>query len=131
VPARPLFAAALALAACGPLALAACGGGASTGSIGAVLGRDNDTQALYVRDVPDDLGASEAGLLPGDEIVMIDGRYTRDLDRKQIVHLLRGPVGTFVELTIARGSDIRGVRVKRTALREPDEVKPKEETIHP
>ncbi|NUQ78186.1 MAG: PDZ domain-containing protein [Polyangiaceae bacterium] len=110
--------------------LAACSATAQTGSIGAVLGRDNDTRALYVRDVPEGLGASLAGLVPGDEILMISGQYTRDLDQKAIVELLRGQVGSEVSLTVARGSEVRHVRVKRTALRE-HEVKPKEERIEP
>lgn len=124
----PFVAASLALAL--PLSLAACSGASETGSIGAVLGRDNDSRALYVRDVPDGLGASLAGLYPGDELLMISGQYTRDLDRKAIVGLLRGPIGSEVELTVVRGSEVRHVRVKRTALREA-EVKPKEETIEP
>jgi C-terminal processing protease CtpA/Prc len=62
---------------------------------------------------------------------MIDGFYTRDLDQKQIIKHLRGDIGTSVELTVVRGSEVRHVRVKRTALREPEEVKPKEETITP
>ena len=110
--------------------LAACGGSVTRGSIGAVLGRDNDTQAVYVRDVPEGLGADEAGLLPGDEILMIDGRYARDLDKKTMVDLLRGPVGSAVDLTVVRGADVLRVRVKRTAMREA-EVKPKEERIEP
>ena len=110
--------------------LAACSATSHPGSIGAVLGRDNDTRALYVRDVPEGLGASLAGLVPGDEILMINGQYARDLDQKAIVGLLRGEVGTEVDLTVSRGGEIRHVRVKRTALREA-EVKPKEETIEP
>jgi C-terminal processing protease CtpA/Prc len=101
------------------------------GSVGAVLGRDNDTHALYVRDVAEGLGADEAGVLPGDEIVMIDGLYTRDLDKKAITARLRGGVGAPVELTILRGNEVHRVRVKRTALREREEVKPKEEAIEP
>lgn len=111
--------------------LGACGGGGNVGSIGAVLGRDADTRALYVRDAPEGLAADEAGLLPGDEIVMISGRYVRDLDRDEISRLLRGDVGTTVELTVLRGSDVRHVSVKRRPLRERDGVKPKEETIEP
>ena len=112
------------------ISLAACSATAPAGSIGAILGRDTDTRALYVRDVPEGLGASLAGLIPGDEILMINGQYTRDLDQKAIVKLLRGEIGTEVDLTVARGGEVRHVRVKRTALRE-TEVKPKEETIEP
>jgi len=121
----PALARSRALLLAASLALAACVAASNTGSIGAVLGRDNDS-----RDVPEGLAADDAGLIPGDEIVMIGGQYTRDLDQKAIVDLLRGPVGSEVELTIARGSEVRHVRVKRTALRE-HEVKPKEERIEP
>ncbi len=66
------------------LPLLGCGGGSSPGSVGAVFGRDNDTRSLYVREVPPGLAAAEAGLLPGDQIVMIEGFYVRDLDAKAI-----------------------------------------------
>jgi S1-C subfamily serine protease len=121
------FAAALSIAMSG----SGCGGERAAGSVGAVLGRDNDSHALYVRDVAEGLGADEAGVLPGDEIVMIDGLYTRDLDRKAITSRLRGGVGDPVELTILRGNEVHRVRVKRTPLREREEVKPKEEAIEP
>ncbi|MFT3774886.1 MAG: PDZ domain-containing protein [Minicystis sp.] len=62
------------------LGLLAAGCGASgPGSIGAVLGRDNETRALHVREVPEGLGAERAGLQPGDEIVMIEGAYVKIL----------------------------------------------------
>src|SRR5262249_42857983 len=66
-----------------PLALviavsaAACGG-SSTASVGAILGRDNETHALHVRDVPPGLAADKAGLRPGDEVLMIDGFFVKD-----------------------------------------------------
>jgi C-terminal processing protease CtpA/Prc len=113
------------------LGAAGCGSDPAIGSVGAVFGRDNDTHALYVRDVPEGLGAEEAGLLPGDEIVMIDGHYVRDLDRKEITQRLRGEVGTKVDLTVLRGSEVNRISVKRTALRSNDDVKPKEERIDP
>jgi C-terminal processing protease CtpA/Prc len=114
------------------LLVAAAGCSASSsGSIGAVLGRDNETQALYVRDVPPDLAAAHAGLLPGDEIVMVDGVYVRDLSSKEVRHRLRGDVGSTVELTVIRGRDVLRVRVMRAELRAHDIVKPKEEKIVP
>jgi C-terminal processing protease CtpA/Prc len=104
-------------------------GGATTGSIGALLGRDNDTHALTVHEAPKGLAAAEAGLLPGDEIVMIDGFYVRDLGPKELRALLRGDVGSKVELTIVRGGDVRRVVVTRTALRTPLRPAPREEPI--
>jgi C-terminal processing protease CtpA/Prc len=113
-----------------PLAavLTACAAG--PGSIGAVLGRDDESRALHVREVPPGLAADGAGLTPGDEIVMIDGVYARDLPVREVRRLLRGEVGTTVDLTVVRGREVRRVRVTRTALREP-EVRPREQRIVP
>lgn len=109
----------------------AAGCSASVGSIGAVLGRDNESEALHVRDVPPGLAAERAGLLPGDEILMIDGVYVRDLTSTELRDRLRGPVGSAVELTVVRGGDVRRVRVVRGALRELEGIKPREERIVP
>ena len=98
------------------LSLSACGG--STGSIGAVLARDNTTRSLHIRETPFGHAAAKAGLMPGDEIVMIEGYYVRDLTPKQIQTLLRGDPGSTVELTVVRGGEVRRVKVVRTALRE-------------
>ncbi|WP_438015894.1 PDZ domain-containing protein [Sorangium sp. So ce315] len=113
------------------LLLMAAGCSASVGSIGAVLGRDNESEALHVRDVPPGLAAERAGLIPGDEILMIDGVYVRDLSSAEVRDRLRGPVGSTVELTVVRGSDVRRVRVVRGALREQEGIKPREERIVP
>ncbi|WP_437875700.1 PDZ domain-containing protein [Sorangium sp. So ce513] len=113
------------------LLLMAAGCSASVGSIGAVLGRDNESEALHVRDVPPGLAAERAGLLPGDEILMIDGVYVRDLTSTELRDRLRGPVGSAVELTVVRGGDVRRVRVVRGALRELEGIKPREERIVP
>jgi len=99
------------------------------GSIGAVLSSDNETGALHVRDVSPGLSAERAGLVPGDEVVMIDGRLARDLDASLIRKALRGDVGTTVRLTIVRGDQVLRVKLARDELREPGEVKPKVETI--
>lgn len=106
-----------------------CAGQNSVGSIGAVLGRDNDTHALHVRDVPKGLAADEAGLLPGDEIVMIDGFYARDLGPKELHALLRGEVGSAIELTILRGEEVRRVVLRRTPLRTGVEPARREEKL--
>jgi C-terminal processing protease CtpA/Prc len=110
-------------------ALAAACHGSGLGSIGAVLGRDNDTHAVYVREVPLGLAAERAGLLPGDEIVMVDGFYVEELSPKELRALLRGEVGSKVELTELRGSVVRRVKLTRTELRPADEPKPREEKV--
>ncbi|KYF83387.1 hypothetical protein BE20_26070 [Sorangium cellulosum] len=113
------------------LLLMAAGCAAGVGSIGAVLGRDNESQALYVRDVPSGLAAERAGLIPGDEILMIDGVYVRDLSSAEVRERLRGAVGSAVELTVVRGGDVRRVRVVRSELRAHEGIKPREEPIVP
>jgi C-terminal processing protease CtpA/Prc len=100
------------------LAVSLCGCGGSTGSIGAVLARDNEARTLHIRETPVGHAAARAGLMPGDEIVMIEGYYVRDLTPKQIQTLLRGDPGTKLELTIVRGGQVRNVKLERTALRE-------------
>jgi predicted metalloprotease with PDZ domain len=101
-------------------------GGSTSGSVGALFGRDNDTRALYVREVPPGLAAASAGLLPGDQVVMIEGLYVRDLDAKSIRDKLRGEVGSTVALTILRGEAVIHVRVARGALRGHEAISPKE-----
>lgn len=110
------------------LVAAGCGA-SSVGSVGAVFGRDNDTHTLYVREVPPGLGAEDAGLLAGDQIVMIDGLYVRDMNEKEIRANLRGEAGSKVELTILRGNDVHHVRVTRSERRTHEALQPREQKI--
>lgn len=91
-----------------------------------MFGRDNDTRSLYVREVPPGLAAAGAGLLPGDQIVMIEGLFVRDLDAKTIREKLRGEVGSTVALTVLRGEKVLHVRVSRGATRDHQAIPPKE-----
>lgn len=106
--------------------LVACGSG--TGSIGAVLGKNNETNRIYVRDVPPGLGAAQAGLFAGDEIVMINGVFVRDLATDALRALLRGEVSSTVNLTVVRGQEVVHATIRRTPLKEP-ETKPAEEKL--
>jgi carboxyl-terminal processing protease len=105
-----------------------CGAG-GPGSVGAVLGRDNETGALHVRDVPEGLGADRAGLSPGDEIVMIDGVYVKDLSSTDVRAKLRGDAGSTVALTVLHGDRVRHVKVTRAPMRERRPAPPREERI--
>ncbi len=95
--------------------LAACSGPA-VGSVGAVLGVDAETGAVHIREMKEGLAADKAGLLPGDEILLIDGVYARDLSAAQIRQKLRGNVGSKVELTVVRGEEVLRVSLVREAL---------------
>lgn len=107
------------------LMLVGCGATERPGSIGARLSRDNETGALYVRDVFPGLAGERAGVLPGDEIIMIDGHYVREVDAPRVREMLRGQVGTAVRLTIVRGALVVRLRVARSELREAHEEDPK------
>ncbi|RYZ03651.1 MAG: PDZ domain-containing protein [Myxococcales bacterium] len=83
------------------------------GTIGAVLGQTPD-QRLVLRDVPPALAAGRAGLLPGDELVLIDGRDVRELDERGVRRALAGEVGDAVKLTLLREGRVIRVTVRRT-----------------
>jgi C-terminal processing protease CtpA/Prc len=101
------------------------------GSIGAHLSRDNESGAVYVRDLFPGLAGEKAGLLPGDEIIMIDGHYVRQMNAPRIREALRGQVGTAVRLTLIRGELVLRVKVARSELRsvQDEQPKPRVETL--
>lgn len=113
------------------LMLGGCASEPAFGSVGAILGRDNDTHALYIREVPEGMGADAAGLRPGDEILMVDGHYVRSLGKEEVIQMLRGPVGTSLRLTVLRGEEVIRAKVERTAIRGQEAPKGKEERLEP
>jgi len=46
--------------------------------------------------------AAQAGLLPGDVILEVDGRETKGLSLEAVIGMIRGPVGTSVRLRLRR-----------------------------
>ena len=100
------------------VASTACGGG-TVGSIGAILGRQSDTGAVHVREVPEGTAGDRAGLEIGDEIVFVDGKDVRNLDVAGLRRVLRGEPGTRVQLTILRDGQVVRLEVERAALLTP------------
>jgi carboxyl-terminal processing protease len=97
-----------------PCALVACG--ADPGSIGAVLAQSRSDGRLTVRDTPSGHPAAAAGIAPGDEILLIDGRDVRNLSPDAVHRLLQGDVGTTVNLTVLRRGKIERIAVERAPL---------------
>jgi C-terminal processing protease CtpA/Prc len=101
----------------------ACGGAPSEGSIGVVLARDPESRAVFVREIPEpagpkgDLPDVEPPLLPGDELLMVEGLYVRDLPKDDLRKRLRGPPGSKVKLTVIRGGQVLRLEVVRTPLK--------------
>jgi C-terminal processing protease CtpA/Prc len=105
--------AALLLGALGPLSpCLACA--PERGTIGALLGQSAD-QRLVLREVPPELAAGRAGLRPGDELLLIDGRDVRELDERGVHRALGGNLGDSVKLTLLREGRVVRVTVRRTA----------------
>jgi carboxyl-terminal processing protease len=86
------------------------------GTIGAVLAQTGD-QRLVLREVPETLAAGRAGLQPGDELLLIDGRDVRELDPRGVHRVLGGDVGEPVKLTLLREGRVIRVTLRRTPAR--------------
>ena len=95
------------------LALLTLGCAAERGTIGAVLGQSQE-QHLVLREVPPELAAGRAGLQPGDELLLIDGRDVRELDERGVHEALGGKVGDPVKLTLLRDGQVIRVTLQRT-----------------
>jgi C-terminal processing protease CtpA/Prc len=103
------------------IALLAAGCAATWGgSIGAVLTRNNETGKVTVREAPEGKGAAKAGLVPGDELIAIEGHEVRNLSAEQVHAALEGPVGSKVKLTVqSETSAPHDVKVERSPLDHP------------
>lgn len=61
--------------------------------------------------------AAEAGVLPGDQVIKIDDKDTKDLSLDEAVGLIRGPKGTRVTLTVRRaGEELSKVLIRATIV---------------
>jgi carboxyl-terminal processing protease len=72
--------------------------------VGMQLTQDPKTKKLVVVAPIDDTPASKAGILSKDIIVKINGKSTKGLDVNKAVEMIRGEEGTFVTITVQRGS---------------------------
>jgi C-terminal processing protease CtpA/Prc len=84
------------------------------GTIGAILARDASGHT-YVREVPEQLAAYDAGIRPGDELLFVDGQEAQSLSDRELQGLLGGVVGQEVQLTLVRNhSQVIRVTVARS-----------------
>ena len=89
-----------------------------TGSVGAVLAKDNQNGRLYVREAPEGMGAAKAGMAVGDEVVAIDGKAVTKMTPPEVHEALAGKVGTKVKVTVVRAGAMVELVVERGPLAE-------------
>ena len=97
----------------GAVLLAGAGCATPAGTIGAILGRRRDGR-VFIRDAPAELASQRAGLIAGDEILLIDGQDVRFMDDQELHRALSGEPGTRVKLTLIRGDRVLRVTLERT-----------------
>jgi carboxyl-terminal processing protease len=84
--------------------------------VGIQLAQDEETKELVVVAPIEDTPAFEAGILARDVIVKIDGQSTDGMDTNTAVGLIRGPVGTDVNITVRRGDEELDYTLKRALI---------------
>ncbi|WAL61232.1 carboxyl-terminal processing protease CtpC [Thermocoleostomius sinensis] len=84
--------------------------------VGIQLAQDEETKELVVVSPIEDTPAFEAGILARDVIIKIDGQSTEGMDTNTAVGLIRGPVGTEVNITIRRGNQELDYTLKRALI---------------
>jgi C-terminal processing protease CtpA/Prc len=68
-------------------------------------------EAIWIGQVLPGGGAAEAGLVPGDGIMAIEGAPVEPMSLGEAVQLLRGPEGTSVTLSVVKASGGRPLTV--------------------
>jgi len=68
-----------------------------------------------IRDTP----AWNAGIKSGDKIIAINGKSTKNLTLGEAVHLMRGPIGRKLGLTIWRHGKARAITITRRLIKVP------------
>jgi carboxyl-terminal processing protease len=86
------------------------------GSIGAVLSQGKSDGRVLVRETPTGYPAAQAGMEPGDEILLIDGRDVRTMAPETVHLALEGEVGSTVRLTVLRRGKIERLALRRAPL---------------
>ena len=61
-------------------------------------------------------GALDAGVLPGDLIVAVDGTSIYDLTSNQLISMIRGDAGTRVVITVSRGGESIDISCERRKI---------------
>lgn len=72
------------------------------GGIGAVLAKDPAAQTIFIANVLPGLGAARAGVMQNDILSEVDGVSVYGKDLPDVIAMIRGRVGTSVEISLVR-----------------------------
>jgi carboxyl-terminal processing protease len=92
-----------------------------SGDIGGGIGVEislRNNQITIIQTLPNN-AAIKAGLLANDVILKVNGKSTAGWTVNQVANLIRGDVGTTVNLTIKRGSETKNYIVTRQTINNP------------
>ncbi len=84
--------------------------------IGAVVERDDTSGQQRIAWVLPGTPAETAGLAAGDVFLQVDGVDVREASQLELAAMVRGPVGTDVELQMRRGEDSLGFTITRARI---------------
>jgi carboxyl-terminal processing protease len=87
--------------------------------IGAGLVQNTEPSSVAISKVFEGSPAHEAGVYEGDVIVSVDGTSTHNLNVEDVANLMRGPVGTFVNVGLERDAQRIDLKIRRAQVIEP------------
>lgn len=88
------------------------------GGIGAWVRKTEDGR--FILTPMEGYPAMKAGLKDGDELIKVDNTsITPEMSIEQVLVLIRGPVGTYVNITVRRGEEELSFRLKREKIETP------------
>lgn len=87
--------------------------------IGVTIRQRSDGMGFDILKVTKNSPAEEAGILPEDILVAVDGTQAAGLDTDGLSALIRGEEGTSLKLTVCRGEDLKEITVTRKRFQTP------------
>lgn len=92
--------------------------GGNFGGIGVYIQEDAKTKAIVANPIPGN-PAIKAGVRAGDLIVAVDGHPTAGQKIDVVEREIRGPIGSYVSLTLKRAATVKTVEVTRADIHVP------------
>jgi carboxyl-terminal processing protease len=87
--------------------------------IGVVI-RTNDANEIEVVGILENTPAQRAGVLPGDVFAEVNGRSMSGVNQTELATLVRGPVGTTVDIVFRRGTTLVSLTIERARIEVPN-----------